>query len=128
MVGLQNVRVWQVWEILSKLDAPHPARQVRLRVVTSGCRGSNFGFGLVDQTGHGGRHLRANACPMRDTVKGHAQGLVTTRRHGVVKTHALDEAAVTALTLVGHNDAEKWAAFGTAACESNDDHDGSFWG
>jgi hypothetical protein len=41
----------------------------------------------------------------------------------VVKTNALNEAAIAANALVGHNNVEKWTGFRTATRKTNDNHD-----
>jgi hypothetical protein len=55
-----------------------------------------------------------------------ADALFIGSRDRVVKTNALNEAAITAGALVCDNDAEKRAGFSTTASESNDDHVDSF--
>jgi hypothetical protein len=55
-------------------------------------------------------------------VQRHAQGLLGTGGHGVVKTHALDEAAIAALTRVGDDDVKKRTLLGASAGQSDDDH------
>jgi hypothetical protein len=57
-----------------------------------------------------------------------AQGLGSAFGQWVVKTNALDEATIAAIAFVSHNNVEKRASFGAAACESNDDHDESLGG
>jgi hypothetical protein len=55
-----------------------------------------------------------------------AQRLFTTAGQGVVKTQALDEAAIATVALVGNDDVVERTGFSTAARKSDDDHDESF--
>jgi hypothetical protein len=87
----------------------------------SGCLGS-----LGDQTFHRRGSLGTHATPVRQTVLGNADAFFIDRSAGVVETDALNETAITAVTLIGHNDIEKRACFCTATGESNNDHDLSF--
>jgi hypothetical protein len=70
--------------------------------------------------------LSAYAEPVSQTVLLNAQTLFATLGDRVVKTDTLDETAIAANAFVSHNDIEKRTVLGTAARESNDDHDLSF--
>src|SRR5690606_28489055 len=82
--------------------------------------------GLANQALDGGRGLRAHALPVAQAVLGDAQGLFAALGGRVVEAQALDEAAIAAGALVGHDDVEERTALGAAARESNHDHDESF--
>jgi hypothetical protein len=89
-------------------------------------RSGRFGSALLDQTLNGWRGLSAYAEPVGQTVLLNAQTLFATLGDRVVKTDTLDETAIAANAFVSHNDIEKRTVLGTAARESNDDHDLSF--
>ena len=69
---------------------------------------------------------------MGHAVQRDAKALFAAGGHGVVETHALDEAAVATLARVGHNDVEERALLGAAAGKSDHDHvqipSERFWG
>jgi hypothetical protein len=89
-------------------------------------RSGRFGSALLDQTLNGWRGLCAYTEPVGQTVLLNAQTLFSTFGDRVVKTDTLDETAIAANAFVSHNDIEKRTVLGTAARESNDDHDLSF--
>jgi hypothetical protein len=89
-------------------------------------RSGSFGSALLDQTLNGRRSLCANTEPVGQAVLLDAQALFSAFGDRVVKTNALNETAIAANALVSHNDIEKRTVLGTAARESNDDHDLSF--
>ena len=100
--------------------------------ITTICSGGNFSAGIfftdngfaatLDQFLHGVGNLRALALPVAHTVQADAQLIGAFRDERVVKTDALDEAAVAAIARIGNHDVVKRAVFGAAARESNDDH------
>jgi hypothetical protein len=81
---------------------------------------------LADQALHGGRCLGANAFPIGQTVLRNADPLFIGGGNGVVKTDALNEAAITTGALVSDHNTEKRAGFSTTTSESNNDHSSSF--
>jgi hypothetical protein len=91
-------------------------------------KSSSFLGGLRNQTLHSGRSLGTDTLPIGQAVLCNAQTFFMRSSDGVVKTNALNEAAVTAGALVSDNDIEKGASLGSTASESNDDHDLSFGG
>jgi hypothetical protein len=104
--------------MVCKTGAERPLFKLSCR---SGCLGS-----LGDQTFHRRGSLGTNATPVGQAVLGDTDAFFIDRSARVVKTHALNEATVAAVTLIGHNDIEKRACFCTATGESNNDHDLSF--
>jgi hypothetical protein len=91
----------------------------------SGCFGSSA---LLDQASDRWGCLRAHAEPVRQAVLRNAQAFFAALGDGVVKPDALNKTAIAANAFVSHNDVEKRAMLGTAARESNDDHDLSLGG
>jgi len=84
---------------------------------------SGFGGSLFDQTLNGRRHLSANASPVSQTILHNAQAFFCILGDWIVKTNALNEAAIAANTFVGHNNVKKWTGFRTATRKTNDNHD-----
>src|SRR2546425_130753 len=80
-------------------------------------------LGLLDQASHGGRQLRTLAGPVGDAIDRHAQALFAAGSHRVVEAHALDEAAVAALTGVGDDEVVERALLRATTSQSNHDHD-----
>eukprot|EP01092_Planopodium_desertum_P008925 TRINITY_DN38011_c0_g1_i1.p1 TRINITY_DN38011_c0_g1~~TRINITY_DN38011_c0_g1_i1.p1 ORF type:complete len:127 (-),score=28.11 TRINITY_DN38011_c0_g1_i1:115-495(-) len=104
-----------------RADATRAADMAR-----SGGRGGGLGFldQARDRVGRGGTH----ADPVIQAVAGDAQLLFAAFGVGVVETQAFDEVAIAARTLVGGDDGVERTCLGTAARESNDDHDLSLGG
>src|SRR6185312_4814973 len=71
--------------------------------------------GLADQTLHGGGSLSAHAGPVGQPILRHANAFLVVLGDRVVKPDALDETAVTARALVGHDDIEERTRLGAAA-------------
>src|SRR5450755_4423497 len=88
-----------------------------------GLAGSGGRLRLLDQALDRGRHLRAVARPVVDTVESDAQRLLGAGSHRVVEADALDEAAVAAQARIGNNDVEEGALLCAAACKPDHDHD-----
>src|SRR5258705_11283398 len=93
-----------------------------IRPITNSFSG---GFGcteLLDEARHGVAQLRAFALPVRQARAVDTQPLLSSGRLGIVKTDALDKAAVARTARIGNHHIEERTLLGAAACQTNDDH------
>jgi hypothetical protein len=97
------------------------------RMTSANQSGCDFAS-LTDQAFHSGGSLGANAFPVSQTVLCNAQALFATFGCGVVKTDALEEAAIATHALIGNDDIEKRTCFRAAAVQTNNNHDLSLGG
>jgi hypothetical protein len=109
-------------------------RAITTKSLSSGCGETLFANRLfadhwgrflvaLDEFLNGVGRLCAFAFPVGQTIHRNAQRFVIAGRDRVVKTQTLDKTAIARIARISNNDIEKGATAGTAACESDNDHE-----